>query len=348
MNPQVFILAGSSYLYDRKFNIVESKAIRDLLAQFEGLRVLIIGDVMVDSYIWGSVTRISPEAPVPVVMQTGTETRLGGAANVALNIKSLGAVPVMCSIIGTDTNSIIFKEMIRKLDMPEDALIESAQRVTTCKTRIIAGHQQLLRVDQEVDHYINDSLETALIQKIKMLISKGDIAAIVFQDYDKGVITPKLIDEITAEASKNHIPTLVDPKKRNFNHYHHITLFKPNFKELSEGMNLELKKSELSKIHEAAQVMQKRSAFDMIMITLSEQGLLLSTDSKYHVIPAQTREVSDVSGAGDTVIAMASLCLAVGLDPYQMAELSNLAAGLVIQRIGVVPVEKEWLLDALS
>lgn len=345
--PSSFYFTGQFLSLRRKSNIVESKALSELLDKFKGLRVLIIGDVMVDSYIWGSVTRISPEAPVPVVMQTGTEARLGGAANVALNVKSLGAVPVMCSVIGKDANSILFKELIRKLDMPEEALIESPERVTTCKTRIIAGHQQLLRVDQEVDHYISGALESALIQRIKTLIGRGDIAAIVFQDYDKGVITPKLIDEITKEAAMHHIPTLVDPKKRNFAHYHHVSLFKPNFKELCEGMNLELKKSDLQKIHEAAQLMKQKSDFEMVMITLSEQGLLISADGKYHVIPAQAREVSDVSGAGDTVIATASLCLAVGLDPYQMAELSNLAAGLVIERIGVVPVEKEWLLDAV-
>jgi len=318
---------------------------RDLLRQFENLRVLIIGDVMVDAYIWGNVTRISPEAPVPVVMQKSTETRPGGAANVALNIKSLGAVPVMCSVIGTDDNSREFKDMIGKLNMTEEGLIQSPERVTTCKTRIIAGHQQLLRIDQEEDHAIHKGLEKELTLKILSLMGNGDIAAIIFQDYDKGVITRKLIDEVSSEAKKRHIPTLVDPKKRNFNHYHDVTLFKPNFKELSEGLNLEIRKSDFSRIHEAARAMQKKSGFDMIMITLSEQGLLLSKGDQYQVIPALTREVSDVSGAGDTVIAMASLCLAIGMETEQMAKLSNLAAGLVIERIGVVPVQKEWLID---
>jgi D-glycero-beta-D-manno-heptose-7-phosphate kinase len=319
--------------------------IGDILKKFEGLRVLILGDVMVDSYVWGKVSRISPEAPVPVVIQTSTENRMGGAANVALNIKSLGAVPVMCSVIGQDENSKTFRNMARQLGMPEEGLIDSAERTTTTKTRIIAGHQQLLRVDQEVEHYIGEELENKLWQKIQSLINRNDIAAVIFQDYDKGVITPNLIERTITLCNSKNIPTLVDPKKRNFSRYCKATLFKPNFKELTEGLNLEIRKSDFEKIHEAAGELRKKSGFTMVMITLSEQGLLLSGDNGYKVVPAQAREVSDVSGAGDTVIAMASLCLAIGMDAEKMAQLSNLAAGLVIERIGVVPVQKDWLMD---
>jgi rfaE bifunctional protein kinase chain/domain len=329
-----------------KIFFVENLDISSLLKQFEGLRVLILGDVMVDSYVWGKVSRISPEAPVPVVMHMETENRPGGAANVALNLKSLGAIPIMCSVIGNDENSRLFRKMISGLGMPDDGLIESPDRITTCKTRIIAGHQQLLRVDHEVEHYISHELENALWQRISALIDEDDIAAVIFQDYDKGVITPNLIEKTISLANEHHIPTLVDPKKRNFSHYHHATLFKPNYKELTEGMNLEIKKSDFRKVHEAARILQLESGFRMVMITLSEQGMLLSMDNEYKVVPTQAREVADVSGAGDTVIAMASLCLAVGMEAYQMARLSNLAAGLVIERIGVVPVEKEWLINA--
>jgi rfaE bifunctional protein kinase chain/domain len=325
---------------------VKNQAMRKLLEQFENRRVLILGDVMVDSYVWGKVSRISPEAPVPVVMQMHTENRLGGAANVALNIKSLGAVPVMCSVIGKDENGKLFRQIIRKLNMPDEGLVETDSRITTNKTRIIAGNQQLLRVDQEVDQYIGTDLEDRLWVKIQELVNRNDISAIIFQDYDKGVITRNLIERTITLGNARDIPTLVDPKKRNFSYYHHSTLFKPNYKELTEGMNLDIRKSDFEKVHDAARILQKESGFKMVLITLSEQGMLISKDNAYQVVPTHAREISDVSGAGDTVIAMASLCLAAGLDAYQMARLSNLAAGLVCEKVGVVPVEKEWLLSA--
>lgn len=307
---------------------------------------MIIGDVMLDSYVWGKVTRISPEAPVPVVMQMNTENRLGGAANVALNIQSLGAVPVMCSVIGTDESGSMFKSIISNMNMTVEGLIESPKRITTNKTRIIAGNQQLLRVDKEIEQNIDKDLEEALWGKISTLINKNDISALIFQDYDKGVITRNLIDKTIKLANSFGIVTLVDPKKRNFNLYHETSLFKPNFKELTEGMNLDIKKTDFEKVHEAALKLQEMYGFKMVMITLSEQGMLISYDNTYKVVPAHTREVSDVSGAGDTVIAMASLCLAAGLEAGQMAKISNLAAGLVCEKVGVVPIEKDWLLNA--
>jgi D-glycero-beta-D-manno-heptose-7-phosphate kinase len=325
---------------------VENTGIKNLLTKFEGLKVLILGDVMVDSYVWGKVNRVSPEAPVPVVMRMHTESRLGGAANVALNIKSLGAVPIMCSVIGTDENSKTFRDLIRQLNMSDEGLIESPNRITTCKTRIIAGHQQLLRLDQEVDHYIDEDLESALWQKIQTLVNHNNISAIIFQDYDKGVITPGLIEKVISLGNRCNIPTLADPKKRNFAFYRDATLFKPNFKELTEGMHLDMDKADHKRVHEAAMLLQKEAGFSMVLITLSEQGMLLSTGKEYQVVPTQARGVADVSGAGDTVIAMASLCLAAGTDAYEMARLSNLAAGLVCERIGVVPVEREWLIRA--
>jgi rfaE bifunctional protein kinase chain/domain len=327
---------------------VKNSSISSLLKKIENLRVLVLGDVMVDSYLWGNVSRVSPEAPVPVVMRMYTENRLGGAANVALNINSLGAIPVMCSVIGTDENSKTFKDMIRKLGMPEDGLIESSDRITTSKTRIIAGRQQLLRVDQEVDHYISGELEGALWQRIQVLVNQHNIAAIIFQDYDKGVITPGLIDKVITLGNSMNIPTLVDPKSRNFSFYRDATLFKPNFKELTEGLHLDIKKSDFDSVHRAAMMLQKEFRFSMVMITLSEQGMLLSKGDEYKVVPTQARDVADVSGAGDTVIAMASLCLATGMDAYEMARMSNLAAGLVCEKVGVVPIEKDWLIKATT
>jgi rfaE bifunctional protein kinase chain/domain len=327
---------------------VKNSGIVSLLKKFEDLKVLIVGDVMVDSYLWGNVSRVSTEAPVPVVMRMYTENRLGGAANVALNVKSLGATPIMCSVIGTDENSKVFKELISQLGMPKDGLIESPERITTNKTRIIAGHQQLLRIDQEVDHYIDEKLESSLWQRIQSLVDQHNISAIVFQDYDKGVITPGLIKKVITLGNQRQIPTLVDPKRRNFSLYRDATLFKPNFKELTEGMHLEIRKSDFDGVHKAARLLQINSGFKMVMITLSEQGMLLSKGEEYKVVPTVARDVADVSGAGDTVIATASLCLAAGMDAYEMARISNLAAGLVCEKVGVVPIEKEWLIKAIA
>jgi rfaE bifunctional protein kinase chain/domain len=337
------IWAQGVYLWTESKACTMELSIRELLSKFQGLRVLIVGDVMLDSYIWGKVTRISPEAPVPVVMHSHTENRLGGAANVALNLHSLGAVPVMCSFIGNDEGGTAFRALIAGLGMTEEGLIGAPERITTCKTRIFAGHQQLLRVDRETDHYIGEALEKTLWERIESLVNRNDIAAIIFQDYDKGVITPTLIARVVELARIHNIPSLVDPKKRNFGSYRHATLFKPNFKELCEGLNLEIEKTDFDGVHAAALRLQQESGFDMVMITLSEHGMLISTDNSYRVVPTQARDVADVSGAGDTVIAMASLCLATGVANYQMALLANLAAGLVCERVGVVPVEREWL-----
>jgi len=319
--------------------------IPDLMQKFKGLKVLIVGDVMLDTYVWGRVSGISPEAPVPVLKHGDNENRLGGAANVALNILSLGAIPVMCSVIGTDDDGKEFRALVRKSGLPEEGLIEASNRTTTNKTRVFAGHQQLLRMDREVDGYIDPTLEELLWKKIQSIVNENSIVAIVFQDYDKGVITPGLIEKIIALGHERKIPTLVDPKKRNFARYRNATLFKPNFKELCEGLNLEIDKTNYDAVHDAAQKLQELAGFEMVMITLSEHGMLISRGKNYKVIPTQARDVADVSGAGDTVIAMASLCLAIGMDANDMAALANLAAGLVCERVGVVPVEREWLLN---
>jgi rfaE bifunctional protein kinase chain/domain len=324
---------------------LKRSVIREILGKFEGIKILIVGDVMLDSYVWGKVTRVSPEAPVPVVKHTLTENRLGGAGNVALNISSLGAIPVMCSVIGNDESGHEFRKLMTQWNMPDQGIVDSDKRITTNKTRIIAGHQQLLRVDREIDGYIDEDLENVLWQRIHALLNTDKIAAIIFQDYDKGVITPRLIEKVIELGNRLKIPTLVDPKKRNFQHYRNATLFKPNFKELTEGMNLDIEKTNYQGVHTAALKLQEQAGFGMVMITLSEHGMLISKGQEYKVVPTQARDVADVSGAGDTVIAMASLCMSIGMEPGDMAELTNLAAGLVCEKVGVVPVEKEWLMQ---
>ncbi|MBN2348545.1 MAG: hypothetical protein JXJ22_06905 [Bacteroidales bacterium] len=321
------------------------KDIQQLLDDFKNFSVLIIGDVMVDSYIWGKVTRISPEAPVPVVLSKTRENRLGGAANVVKNIHALGAKPIICSVIGKDEYGVAFKELLDQNKVTREGIIESSKRVTTAKTRIISGSQQLLRVDHETLDYIDLELQAQLIERIRKITDKQPVQAIIFQDYDKGVITPEIIAEITAMAKEKGIPTLVDPKKRNFNQYKNVTFFKPNFKELVEGLNIEIEKNDIQSVYKAAKFIHNENSIDYVMVTLSELGVLISDNNYYHQIPAEIRDIADVSGAGDTVISMAALCLAAGLPPKTIAYLSNLAGGLVCEKVGVVPITPEMLLE---
>jgi rfaE bifunctional protein kinase chain/domain len=320
--------------------------IRELLDAFRSFKVLVVGDVMVDTYLWGNVIRISPEAPVPVVMQSRTENRLGGASNVALNLHSLGATPIICTVTGEDDPGVLFRTMTIRQGMTSQGIIKSPVRKTTVKTRIIAGHQHLLRIDDESDEYLVTELTDKLWTRINDIITGQGVQAIVFQDYDKGVITPEIIERTVRLANEKNIPTLVDPKSRNFRHYHGITLFKPNFKELTEGLHLHIEKSNFEAIFGAAKQLIDQAGFSLVMTTLSEHGILITDGKENHVVPANIRDVADVSGAGDTVIAIASLCLAAGVDALTLARLSNLAAGLVCEKVGVVPVKREWLLSA--
>jgi D-glycero-beta-D-manno-heptose-7-phosphate kinase len=318
--------------------------LKQLLDEFERKKVLIIGDVMVDEYLWGSVTRISPEAPVPVVQCTKKEHRMGGAANVAINIKSLGAEPIISSVIGKDDIGDIFKRLLIENQMSDKGIIESERRITTVKTRVIGNHQHLLRVDHEITDFLEQDIESLLIERIKRIITDQKIDALIFQDYDKGVLTHSLVEQVTFIALANKIPTLVDPKKRGFHHYSDITMFKPNFKELTEGLNISISKADHRAIFDASKRLQRESSMKNIMVTLSERGIFISDGIRYKVIPADFRDITDVSGAGDTVISVAALGLACGLSPFQCAALANLSGGLVCEKIGVVPIERELLL----
>lgn len=312
---------------------------------FNDKNILIIGDVMIDSYMWGNVDRISPEAPVPIIASKNRENRLGGAANVALNISSLGATPILCSVIGDDEKSVLFKELLQKREMTSEGIIKDKDRITTVKTRIISDNQHLLRVDEEITSELSKKTEKIFTQKIISILKTRSVDAIIFEDYDKGSITPYVIKETVQYANENEIPTLVDPKKRNFKKYHNTTLFKPNFKELTEGLKIEIEKGDYQSIHEACKNLQDKLGIKYVFITLSELGVMISYNSTYHHIPAEVRDIADVSGAGDTIISIASLCLASKLTPKEMATISNIAGGLVCERIGVVPVNKEQLLQ---
>lgn len=320
------------------------RTIQQLFTEFSKLNVLIIGDVMLDAYLWGKVERISPEAPVPIVTISKRENRLGGAANVAINVQSLGAKPILCSVIGSDQNGRAFIELLHQAGMRTEGIIQSEDRPTTVKTRVIGNNHQMLRVDDEVDGDIATNERKLLLNRISELITKKKIDVIVFEDYDKGVITKNLIEQIVKLAEAKKIPTAVDPKKKNFNHYKNITLLKPNLKELREGMKVDFEKNNINEIRNAVEKLCREHHLQSVLVTLSERGAFIYTPKEEKLIPAHVRNIADVSGAGDTVISVAALCLALHLSPVTIASLANLAGGLVCEKVGVVPVERDQLL----
>lgn len=299
---------------------------------------------MLDAYLWGKVDRISPEAPVPIVAVSRKESRLGGAANVAINIKAMGAHPLLCSVIGNDRDGDELLQLMKELSMPADGMVKSSSRVTTVKTRVIGNNHQLLRVDDEMMHLLTEEEENNLFNRINSIIEKTKVHVIIFEDYDKGVLSPRLIERIVEVAKNKNIPTAVDPKKKNFTAYKNVSLFKPNLHELKTGLKIDIDKPVASELENAIAAFKKEQNIDTLMVTLSEAGVFYSCNGRSEVIPAHIRNISDVSGAGDTVISVAALCLALGLSAATMSTLANLAGGLVCEKVGVVPVDKDQLL----
>ena len=319
--------------------------IQQLFEAFNDKRVLIIGDVMIDTYMWGKVNRISPEAPVPIVVVDKKENRLGGAANVALNIQSMGAIPILCSVIGVDKQGELFLELLKKQKLTSKGILKSRSRITTIKTRVIGNNHQMLRVDEEIEGDITNIETEQLIILISHLLKNEKIDVIIFEDYDKGLITPILIHKIVEIARQKNIPTVADPKRKNFNHYKSITLFKPNLKELSDGLKADVDPDDIRGIENHLSNFRKRQKIDTVLITLSEKGIYLHSKKTKTLLPAHVRNVADVSGAGDTVVSVAALCTAINLSSLLTAKISNLAGGLVCERVGVVPVDKKQLLN---
>ena len=312
-----------------------------IIEGFSKLRVMVIGDLMVDAYTWGKVSRISPEAPVPVVNVVKRENRLGGAGNVVLNVASLGAKPLVFSVIGDDATGQDLKAILAEAGLSVDGIIQEAGRPTTIKERVIAGSQQLLRVDSETEKAISADSVAALVSAVKASISNVDV--IIFEDYDKGVLSEGLIQEVMGMAKAAGIPTVVDPKKKNFFAYQGATLFKPNLHELRDGLGLD--SSDLSALALPATVKKFKESqrFAGLFVTLSERGVYMDFRAEQVAIPAHIRQIADVSGAGDTVISIAACALAAGATPAQIAELANLGGGLVCEFLGVVPIDVELL-----
>ena len=323
---------------------------KNLFNSFNDKKIMIVGDMMLDIYMNGKVERISPEAPVPIVSVTKTFSRLGGAANVAQNLKALGAEPILCSIVGEDEKSNDLISLMHEHQMNTSGIMRSSERITTTKVRIIGNNAQMLRVDTEDTFDLTEKEHDLLMNQITKIINNEDIDGIILQDYNKGVLTERLIKEVISIANEKNIPIGVDPKKKNFLAYQNVTFFKPNLKELKEGIGVSSKDNSIEEIIKSVDVLQAKLNCRYIMTTLSERGVLIKDyeTNIWHHIPAHLRKIADVSGAGDTVLSVAMLCLVCNENAYNIAALSNLAGGLVCEEIGAVPINKKRLLEELK
>lgn len=311
---------------------------------FKDMRVAIIGDVMIDSYIKGKVNRMSPEAPVPVLLLNKEENRPGGAANVALNLKALGAQVYLCSVIGKDRAGETLINLLLEQGIHSHEMLHDEDRKTTVKTRVLSGTQHVLRIDQEDTHPLSETMEDALILSVISRMDEG-IDALIFEDYNKGVLTKRVINSLVSYANQRGIKTAVDPKKENFLSYQGVSLFKPNLKEIIEGLSFSIDIiNQPESLLEGAKKLRAILQHELSLITLSEHGVFIESEASWTKIPSHVREITDVSGAGDTVIAVATLCLIANLPPAQLAAIANLAGGLVCEHSGVVSVDRDTLL----
>ncbi|MCF8238468.1 MAG: carbohydrate kinase [Saprospiraceae bacterium] len=320
------------------------------LQSFVGRRVLILGDVMIDRYVQGQVSRVSPEAPVPVVEYRSSSSRLGGAANVALNVREMGAEPVLVAVVGDDAEAQELEGLVEGAGLSSHSfLIRETGRKTTIKTRIIAGNQHLLRVDSEDTHPVSTDSVRQLMDRLEEEIQRERIDVIVLQDYDKGVLSPDMIQAVIQLAQRYNTPVTVDPKFRHFLMYGGCTLFKPNLKELSEGLAREIGPT-LAELEGAVRELAEIMPHQYSLITLSDKGIFWYDHPSHTggIIPPETRDIVDVCGAGDTVIAVASLMLASGKPLARVAAIANLAGGLVCERVGVVPVDAHALANEVN
>ena len=310
-------------------------------------QVCVLGDLMLDVYYFGDVKRISPEAPVQVFEKMTSEVKLGGAANVGLNIKSLGAIPYMIGVIGKDEEGRLMKNIFRDLNISTEGILEIDERPTTCKTRVIASSQHLLRIDSESKQDIPQSAEDEIMNILAAKIK--DFSSIILQDYNKGVLTKRLISKVIKLANENNVKVLVDPKFNNFFEYKNVFVFKPNRKELQDAFGRMPKSTEeLDKISE--ELIEKIGCKNLVL-TLGEYGLRLYEKNGDEIIKdsikTKARNVADVSGAGDTVISTLAVCIACGASIKDAVTIANFAAGLVVEEVGIVPVNKDKLIKQI-
>lgn len=316
-------------------------SIEDVFEAFKNKTVLVVGDVVVDYYMRGKASKISKEAPVPVLTLEKKESRLGGAANVAMNLRALGATPILCSVVGDDPDGEAFEQLLDYENMPNKGIIRSQNRVTTTKLRITSGLQHLIRVDNEDVHPLIDLDQKSLLHHIRNLLDECDL--VIFEDYDKGTINPEVIEQTIKLAKDKNIPIAVDPKRRNFTKYQGVSLFKVNVADLQDGLDIEFDALDESQLANAAKQLKESVAADNYFITLSKNGIFYDSGKESGKLRSHPRQIVEVLGAGDTVISIAGLCLTLGLPLEFIAELANIGGGMVCEMPGVVPIDKEKL-----
>jgi rfaE bifunctional protein kinase chain/domain len=323
---------------------ISNKRLDDLKKSFDGKRIAVVGDMMLDGYYWGDVKRISPEAPVPVLEVEDEFFRFGGAANVAYNILTLGGIPLPVGVIGNDNYGNIFSSLIKEKNIEDEGIIIDNDRPTTTKTRIIADNQHIVRIDKESKAYISSKIEEKISIFLASIIESLD--GIILQDYNKGILTPSLITKIISIANKKNILITVDPKFDNFFEYKNVTVFKPNRKETETVLGTRIKDDK--DISSAGRNLLHKLNSKYVLLTLGEGGIaVFEKGDKERRMPTKARKVADVSGAGDTVISTLTIGLAAGADIYEACYLANYAAGVVCGEVGIVPIEKERLFDTI-
>ncbi len=317
---------------------------QQLFNDFSKIKVAVIGDVMLDTYWWGKVDRISPEAPVPVVAVTKREQRIGGAGNVALNLVSLGAHVNVLTLLGKDDDGEQLTNLFNQNNIGAKYIVTSTDRITTNKIRIISRNQHMMRLDAEMQTDITRNDEEKLLYAFEEYIAAESPDIVILEDYNKGVLTQTVVTKIIALCKQHHILTAVDPKRKNFFSYVGVDIFKPNLKEAVEGLNILTDVVSLSLLKDIHLLLQEKLKHKISFITLSEKGVFYNDENSSSLIPTHIRSIADVSGAGDTVIAVASLVYAATKNVKLMAEVANIAGGLVCEEVGTVAINKEHLL----
>lgn len=318
---------------------------RDLISRFDTTAVLVVGDVMLDQFVVGRVNRISPEAPVPIVEHDRDEFRVGGAANVAHNVRALGAAVRLAGVVGSDDRADRLKRELTARGIDTSGLVVDRNRPTTTKLRIVTSrHQQVARVDYEIDDEIAGEVEAALQHEVARLI--GGVRVVVVSDYLKGAVTARLISELVARGRQERVPVLVDPKIPHLAYYRGATVVTPNHQEAEVATHLRIRTDEAAA--RAALVFRERTGCDHVLITRGEHGMTLLEGSAIYHLPSAAREVADVTGAGDTVIATLALALAAGASLAEAASLANHAAGVVVGKFGAATLSPAELIAAVA
>ncbi len=315
-----------------------------LFHDFSNIKIAVIGDIMLDTYWWGNVNRISPEAPVPIVTLEKNELRLGGAANVALNLVSLGAHASLISVIGNDEDGRKLLELLSKENIDTKYVYQSSERITTNKTRVISRNQQMMRLDSEMSSDITTETELKLLNLVEEFIVNEKPSIIIFEDYNKGVLTQNVISKTIELCKKNNILTAVDPKRKNFFNYKNVDIFKPNLAEVKESLNILFDDVNIEILQNIHQKLVNKLNHNISFITLSEKGIFFNDNQSSNIIPTHIRSIADVSGAGDTVIAVAALVYTATKNMQLAAEIANIAGGLVCEEVGTVAINKNKLL----